>query len=319
MGLRIHSGSANPELAEAVAARLGTSLGAQTLRRFSDGEIHVSIHDSVRGEDIYIIQSTCFPVNEHLMELLILTDAFRRSGAGRINAVIPYYGYARQERKNGGREPITAKLVANLLTAAGVDRVVCLDLHTPAIQGFFDVSMDHLSAVPILVEYLAAQPRPNTVVVSPDVGRAKLADRFAQRLGVPLVVMHKQRPYPEVAQVTAVVGNVYDASPIVVDDIIATGGTVKECAEALLAAGARPDIWVAAVHPLLAGPALERLSHPAITRVITTDTVSLPAEKQHPKITVLTVAGLLAETIRCLSENRSLSAMAPPLDQAVRV
>ena len=319
MGLRIHSGSANPELAEAVAARLGTSLGAQTLRRFSDGEVHVSVHDSVRGEDVYIIQSTCFPVNEHLMELLILIDTFRRSGAGRINAVIPYYGYARQERKNGGREPITAKLVANLLTAAGVDRVVCLDLHTPAIQGFFDVSMDHLSVVPILVEYLAAQRRRNVVVVSPDVGGAKLADRFAQRLGVPLVVMHKVRPHPEIAQVMAVVGDVRDTCPIVVDDIISTGGTIKECTEALLAAGAHPDIWVAVVHPLLVGPALERLSHPAITRVITTDTVPLPPEKQHPKITVLSVADLLAETIRRLSENRSLSAMTPPLDQAVRV
>jgi ribose-phosphate pyrophosphokinase len=319
MGFRIYRGSANPDLAESVAARLGTTIGDLTLRRFSDGEIHAQIHDCVRGDDIYIIQSTGFPVNEHLMELLILVDAFRRSGAGRINAIIPYYGYSRQEKKSGGREPITAKLVANLLTAAGVDRVVSLDLHTPAIQGFFEVSMDHLSAVPILAEHLADLPRQNSVVVAPDVGRAKLADRFAQRLGVPLVVMHKRRPHPEVAHVSAVVGDVRDTSPIVVDDIIATGGTIKECAEALLAAGARPDIWVAAVHPLLAGPAVDRLSHPAITQVIVTDSVSLPPEKRLPRLTVLTIADLLAETIRCLAENRSLSNMSPPLNQAVRV
>ncbi len=309
MGLRVYSGTANVELAGEVAARLGTPLGQRILGRFSDGETHVQIQESIRGDDIYVIQSTCPPVNEHLMELLVMIDAFHRAAAGRINAVIPYYGYSRQEKKSTGREPITARLVADLLTTAGADRVVSIDLHTPAIQGFFDIWMDHLTAVPLLASYAGRQLRPNTVVVAPDVGRAKMADRYAQALRAPLVVMHKRRPAPEVAVVKAVVGDVRDTYPLIVDDMIATGGTIRECVECLLAEGARPDIRVAAVHPLLTDGAIERLSHPAITEIVVTDTVPVPPEKRLRTLTVLSVAGLLAETIRRLHENRSISAL----------
>jgi len=319
MGLQVYSGTANPALAAEIAARLGVPLGRRILGRFADGETHVQIQESVRGEDVYVVQSTCPPVNEHLMDLLIMIDAFRRAAAGRINAVIPYFGYSRQEKKSTGREPITARLVADLLTTAGANRVVSIDLHTPAIQGFFDIWMDHLTAVPLLSAYLAARPRPNTVVVAPDVGRAKMADRYAQALHVPLVVMHKRRPRPDVAVVKAVVGDVRDTSPIVIDDMIATGGTVEECVEALVAEGARPDVRVAIVHPLLVDGAVERLRHPAIGEVVVTDTVPVPPEKRLANLTVLTVADLLAETIRRLHENRSISELFAPVAPAYPV
>ncbi len=319
MGFQVFSGTADPILAAEVARRLGVPLGGRLLRSFSDGETHVQIQESIRGEDIYIIQSTCPPVNQHLMELLIMIDAFHRAAAGRINAIIPYYGYSRQEKKSTGREPITARLVADLLTTAGADRVVSIDLHTPAIQGFFDIWMDHLTAVPLLAAHLGARHRPNSVVVAPDVGRVKMADRYAQALQLPLVVMHKRRPRPEVAEAKAVVGDVRDTSPIVVDDIIATGSTIEECVEALLAAGARPEIRVAAVHPLLTDGAVARLTHPAIAELVVTDTVPVPPEKRLPKLKVLTIADLLAETIRRLNENRSISALFQPLAAAYPV
>jgi ribose-phosphate pyrophosphokinase len=309
MDLQIYSGTANPALAADVAANLGLSLGQRILSQFSDGETHVQILESIRGDDIFILQSTCPPVNEHLMELLILIDAFHRAAAGQINVVIPYYGYSRQEKKSAGREPITARLVADLLTTAGADRVVCIDLHTPAIQGFFDIWMDHLTAVPLLASHLVAQPRPNAVVVAPDVGRAKMADRYAQALRVPLVVMHKRRPQPEVAEVKAVVGDVRGTSPIIVDDIVATGGTIAECVDALLDAGARPDIRVAVVHPLLTDGAVGKLQHPAISEVVVTDTVPVPPDRRWSGLTVLSVADLLAEAIRRLHEHRSLATL----------
>lgn len=313
MGLRVYCGTANPALASTVAAHLGVPLGQRELRRFSDGEVFVQIQESIRGEDVYIVQSTCPPVNEHLMELLIMIDAFRRAAAGRITAVIPYYGYSRQEKKGTGREPITARLVADLLAAAGVDHVVSLDLHTPAIQGFFHICMDHLTTVPLLSSYLASRPRKHGVVVAPDVGRVKLADRYAEMLGMPLVVLHKRRPRPEVATAKVVVGDVRGASPIIIDDIIATGGTILECVESLLEAGARPDIRVAVVHPLLTDRATERLSHPAISEIIVTDSVPVPPEKQLERMTILSIADLLTRAIRGLHENESLSEISEPV------
>lgn len=310
--LRLYHGSANPDLAARVAQRLGIALGRSVLHRFPDTEVHVEIEESVRGKDVYIIQSTGPPVNEHLMELLVLIDAFRRASAGRINAIVPYYGYSRQEKKSTGREPITARLVADLLTTAGAHRVVSIDLHAPAIQGFFDVWMDHLTAVPILVEHLLARRSPDMVVVAPDVGRAKLGDRYATVLDLPLAIIHKRRLSAERTEAGAIVGEVRERAPIVIDDMITTGGTVMGAVEALLRAGARPEITVVATHPLLVGPARERLSHQAIREVVVSDTLPVPAERRPPRLTVVSVADLLAETIRRLHLNQSISALFPP-------
>ncbi|HEY8476384.1 MAG TPA: ribose-phosphate pyrophosphokinase [Chloroflexota bacterium] len=307
--LRLYHGSANPALAAEVARRLGIAVAPQMLGRFPDGEIKYRIDESIRGKDVYIIQSTCPPVNEHLVELLVMVDAARRASAGRITALIPYYGYSRQEKKSTGREPITAKLVADLLVTAGVHRVVSIDLHTPAIQGFFDCYMDHLTALPILADYLLAERRANNVVVAPDAGRVKLADRFAQILNVPLVVVHKRRGEEGQPEVRTVVGEVAGKVPIIIDDMIATGGTIAECVGALLEAGAVPAIRVAATHPLMVGPAVDRLSHEAIAEVVVTDTVPLPPERMLPRMRVLSVAGLLADTIRRLHRNESISAL----------
>ncbi|MBI2864662.1 MAG: ribose-phosphate pyrophosphokinase [Chloroflexi bacterium] len=308
-GVSLFCGSANPGLTEAVARRLGLPVGRLILRRFADGEVHVQIEESIRGRDVYIIQSTCPPVNENLMELLVMIDAFHRASAVRITTILPYYGYSRQEKKATGREPISAKLVANLLTAARADRVVSVDLHTPAIQGFFDIWMDHLSALSLLTEYLRSVRRSDAVVVSPDVGRVKLADKFSRALGLPLVVLHKRRPAPELAEIGLVIGDVKDKAPIIVDDMITTGRTINESVKALLDAGAKPEVRVAVTHALLLGPALDYLKNEAITEVIVTDSIPLPKEKRLDKIRVLTLADLLAETVRRLNRNESISAL----------
>jgi ribose-phosphate pyrophosphokinase len=307
-GVAIYCGSATPALAAAVAGHLGLTLGGRELTRFPDGEVRVQLEQSVRGRDIYIIQSTCAPVNEHLMELLILIDAFHRASAGRITAIIPYYGYARQEKKTTGREPITAKLVANLIAEAGAHRVVAVDLHSAAIQGFFDIGMDHLTAVPLIAEYLRATfDLTNTVVVAPDTGGAKLADSYAFMLNLPLVVMHKRRASPHDVEVRAVVGSVIGKRPIIVDDIIATGGTIRACAHALVEAGALPEVIVAATHPVFSPPVADYLNDPLISSVIVTDTIPIPAALRLPKVQELSVAPLLAEAITRLHTDRSIS------------
>jgi len=312
LSIGVYCGSANPLLAEQLARRLRLPLGRRRLQQFPDGETHVQIEESIRGRDIFIVQSTGPPVNQHVMELLIMLDAFRRAGAARITAIIPYYGYARQEKKSTGREPITARLVADLLTTAGAQRVVSIDLHSPAIQGFFNIGMDHLTAVPIVTGYLQTRLRRDSAVVSPDTGRVKLAEKYSQALGLPLVVLHKQRFTPEQPEIRAVVGDVRGKAPIIIDDMISTGGTIAEAIEALLEAGAQPDITVAATHPVLIGPALQRLSHPAISEVIVCDTIPVPPEKQLDKMRVLSVADLLAETVRRLNRNESISALFAP-------
>jgi len=306
--VEIYCGSATPALAGAVARHLGLELGGRELTRFPDGEVRVQLEHSVRGQDIYIIQSTCAPVNEHLMELLIMIDAFHRASAGRITAVIPYYGYARQEKKTTGREPITAKLVANLIATAGADRVVCVDLHSSAIQGFFDIGMDHLTAVPLIAEHLhATYDLTDAVVVAPDTGGAKLADSYASMLGLPLVVMHKRRASPHAVEVRAVVGTVAGKRPIIVDDIIATGGTIRACAHALIDAGARPEVIVAATHPVFSSPVTDYLNDPPISAVIVADTIPVSASLLLPKVQELSVAPLLAEAISRLHTGRSIS------------
>ena len=310
----LYCGTATPELAESVSAHLGVPLGGRLLRRFPDTEVHFQIEDSIRGKDIYIIQSTSQPVNEHIMELLIMLDAFRRASAARLTCVIPYYGYSRQEKKTTGREPITAKLVANLLTTAGANRVVSIDLHVPAIQGFFDIGMDHLTAVPLLVEELAARPRPDAVVVAPDVGRVKMAERYARMLGASLAFLHKRRAGDTDVEVAAVVGDVAGRTPIIIDDMISTGGTIHQAVRALLNEGARPEMTIVATHGLFAGPAaaiVDKLGHPAIGEILVTDTVPLLPEKRLPAMRIVSVAPLLAETVRRLNAQASISAVFP--------
>src|SRR5207248_11789623 len=308
----IYCGSATPELARLVAERLGRPLGRRDVDHFADGECHVQIQESVRGRDIYILQSTCYPVNEHLMELLVMIDAFRRASAKRITVVVPYYGYSRQEKKSTGREPITAKLVANLLTTAGANRVVAIDLHAPAIQGFFDIEMIHLTAIPLLVNHLRTHiDLQDTVLVTPDTGRVKVAEKYADLLNVPLVVMHKRRSgeHGEGVEVGAIVGSVEGKRPIIVDDIVATGSTIVTCAKALLNVGAMPNMTVVVTHGVFSSPAEQRLAVPEITQIIMTDTIPLQNTALLQKTVVISVADLLAEAIRRLHQGRSISAL----------
>ena len=308
--LNIYCGSATPELARLIADRLGRPLGSRQLDHFADGELHVKIQESVRGRDIYIVQSTCPPVNEHLMELLVMIDACRRASADRITAIIPYYGYARQEKKSTGREPITAKLVANLLTTAGANRVVALDLHSPAIQGFFDIEMIHLTATPLLANYLTSHlDLREAVLVSPDTGRVKVVEKYANLLDLPLVVMHKRRSgeQGEEVEVSAIVGSVEGKRPIIVDDLIATGTTISTCAKALLAVGAVPNMTVVSSHGVFSPPAEDQLALPEIAQIIVTDTIPLRSASLQQKTVVISVAPLFAEAVLRLHEGRSIS------------
>ncbi len=305
--LKIFSGSANRPLAEEVAECLGLELGRLELGRFSNGEVRVVIEESVRGDDVFVIQPTCQPANETLMELLILIDAFRRASARRITAVIPYYGYARQDRKTRGREPITAKLVANLLTVAGADRVLTMDLHAGQIQGFFDLPVDHLSAAPLIAEYLQERNLPRPVVVSPDPGGVPRARDLADRLGYPMAIIDKRRPAPNVAEVMNVIGEVEGCTAVVVDDMIDTGGTIVEAVHALLKRGA-VRILACATHPVLSGQAPELLAQTPLEEVVVTNTIPVHPERL-PKLKILSVAPLLAEAIMRIHEDLSVSAL----------
>ena len=306
--LKLISGNANPELAREISKELGIPLTDGGITRFSDGEIDVKIHDSMRGHDVFVIQPTCHPVNENLMELFILLDALRRASAGRVTAVVPYYGYARKERKSQPREPISAKLIANFITLAGADRVLLLDLHTEAIEGFFDVPTDHLTARKLLADYLLGKRLHHPAVVAPDVGASKRARALANLLDAPIVFIDKRRTVPgsAEAEVLNVVGEVEGMDCVVVDDMITTGGTVTSAVMALKEAGAR-RVFVAATHAVLTGPAVERLRAAPVEEVIVTNSIPIPAAKQGPPITVLNVAELLAEAIIRVHENRSVS------------
>ncbi|HET9410719.1 MAG TPA: ribose-phosphate pyrophosphokinase [Candidatus Dormibacteraeota bacterium] len=304
--LKLLGGSANPDLSERISSELGVPLTDTRMRRFADGEINVKIEDSMRGHDVFVIQPTCPPVNEHLMELFIILDALRRASAGRVTAVIPYYGYARKERKTQPREPITAKLVANFITLAGADRLLLLDLHAEAIEGFFDVPTDHLSPFRIFAEHLRDMNLHNLTVVAPDAGGGRRAEAVANQLQAPIAFGYKRRPEEDQSEVIAVSGDVKGRDCVIVEDIITTGGTISKLAQSLRSQGAT-KVLVAATHPVLTGDAVERLRKAKIDDVIVTDSVPIAPENLGPPITVLSVAPLLAEAIIRVHENRSVS------------
>lgn len=304
--LKIFTGNANPALANEICDYLGVPLGSCSVTHFSDGEVQVRIEENVRGADVFVIQPTSQPGNEHLMELLIMIDALRRASARRITAVMPYYGYARQDRKTRAREPITAKLVANLLTAAGARRVITMDLHAGQIQGFFDIPVDHLPAGPILAEYIKRSNLQNIVVVSPDVGGVTRARDIAERISAPLAIIDKRRPEPNVAEVTNVIGPVQGKTAVLIDDIVDTAGTITKGAAALLEIGAT-EVYVACTHPVLSGPACQRLEESVIKEIIATNTIAVPPEKMISKLKILSVAPLLGEAIIRVHEDLSVS------------
>ena len=304
--LKIFSGNAHPALAEEIARYIGVPLGQSSITRFSDGEIRLSISESVRGCDAYIIQPTCNPVNETLMELLIMADALRRASARRITAVVPYYGYARQERKTKARDPISAKLVANLMVAAGTRRVMAMDLHAGAIQGFFDIPLDHLLGLPILAEYYRSKRLSDVVLVSPDLGGVTRTRDLAERLGAEIAILEKRRPSPNVAKIMNLIGDVDGKTVIMTDDLIDTAGTITLGAEALMNRGAK-EVYACCTHPVLSGPAIDRIQNSCLKEVVVTNTIPLPEEKQIDKIKVLSVAPLLGEAIMRVHEDRSVS------------
>jgi len=304
--LKVFCGNANRALAEEIVDYLGVPLGEAKVKRFQDGEIAIAIDESVRGADVFVVQPTCRPANDNIMELLIMIDALRRASARRITPVIPYYGYARQERKSKARDPITAKLMANLITTAGADRVVTMDLHAPAIQGFFDIPVDHLPGVPILAEYFKSKGLDNVVVVSPDHGGVQRARNLAERIGAPLAIIDKRRPEPNVSEIMNVIGDISGKHVIMIDEIIDTAGTITQGAQVLMDRGAI-DVYACCTHPVLSGPALERLDKSVIKEVVVTNTIPLDPEKMISKIKVLSVAPLLGAAIVRIHEDLSVS------------
>ncbi len=308
--LKIFSGNANPALAQAVAHEMNLPLGNIVVSRFSDGEVRVQILENVRGADTFIIQPTCPPVNENLMELLIMIDALKRASAARVTAVVPYYGYARQDRKVRPREPISAKLVANLLTVAGADRILSIDLHAGQIQGFFDIPVDNLPAGPLLARYMREKglQGEDVVVVSPDVGGVERATLFARMIKAGLAIFAKHRPDVNKSEMVAIIGEVKGKRAILVDDIVDTAGTLTQAAKALMQEGAT-EVYACCTHPVLSGAAVERLKESPIKELVVTDTIPLSPEKQFERITVLSIAPLLARAIVHIHENRSISAL----------
>lgn len=307
--LRLFSGSANVALSQEVARYLGMDLGPMVRKRFADGEIYVQIQESIRGCDVYLMQPSCYPVNDHLMELLIMVDACRRASARQITAVIPYYGYARADRKTAGRESITAKLVANLITQAGASRVLAMDLHSAQIQGYFDIPFDHVYGSPVILDYLLSKDLDDLVVVSPDVGGVARARAFAKKLNdAPLAIIDKRRQAHNVAEVLNVIGDVEGKTAILVDDMIDTAGTICEGARLLRDSGAR-QIYACATHAVFSPPAVERLAAGIFEEVIVTNTIPVPEEKQFAQLTVLSVANLLGEAIWRIHEDSSVSSM----------
>ncbi|HYE84678.1 MAG TPA: ribose-phosphate pyrophosphokinase [Clostridia bacterium] len=304
--IKVLNCNANKELAKDIAFNLGIPVGDAQVSTFSNGEIGVSINESIRGADVFVVQSTSAPVNDNLMELLIMIDALKRASAGRINAVMPFYGYARQDRKSKSREPISAKLVANLIEAAGADRVITMDLHAPQIQGFFDIPVDHLYAAPLIVNYFINKKLNDIVVVSPDVGGVTRARSLATKLDAPLAIIDKRRPKPNVSEVMNIIGDIENRNCIIVDDIVDTAGSVVNAAKVLKDMGGK-DIYVACTHPVLSGPAFERIQDSVIKELVVTNTIPLPANKPVDKIKVLSVASLFAEAIKRIYEGLSLS------------
>ena len=309
--MKIISGNANTRLAQSICDYLDLELGAAEVRNFSDGEVFVELGDNVRGLDVFVVQPTCRPANTNLMELLVLLDAIRRSSAKRITAVVPYYGYARQDRKNRPRTPITAKLVADMITIAGANRVLSVDLHAGQIQGFFNIPFDNLFAMPVLLDELRqVLPRGEPVtVVSPDAGGVERARAFAKRLDGDLAIADKRRERANVAQVLRIVGDVRDSNALIVDDIVDTAGSLTECAKAVMEAGAK-QVFAAVTHPVLSGEALKRIEESSIVQIITTDTIPLtPEVEQSDRIDVTTISQLLGESIRRIHNEESVSSL----------
>lgn len=309
-GLRIFTGNANPDLAARIARELRTPLGEINVRHFSDGEISVQIEESARGQDIFIVQPTCYPVNDNLMELLIMIDAFRRASALRITVVLPYYGYARQDKKTKPREPVTARLVANMITHAGASRVLCVDLHAGQIQGFFDLPVDHLYAGPLIADYMIANGlhNGNICVVSPDVGGVARARALAEHLRTSIAIIAKRRPEANKVEIMELIGDVHGKVCVMVDDMMDTGGSIVQGAEALIERGASA-VHACVTHAVLSGNAVERINASPLKSLLVTDTIPLPPDKYSPKIKVLSVAPLLADAIRRIHEDDSVSEM----------
>ena len=307
--IKLITGNSNPELSQAICEYLDLAITKAEVKRFSDGEIWIEIGENVRGSDAFVIQSTCSPVNDNLMELLLLIDALKRASARRITAVVPYYGYARQDRKVSPRVPISAKLVANLITTAGADRLLFIDLHAGQIQGFFDIPVDHLFAAPVLLNYLRLNLDDDLAVVSPDAGGTERARAFAKRLHAGLAIIDKRRERANVAKAMNIIGNVEGKVTIILDDMVDTGGTLTEAAEALKNAGAR-EVYACATHPVLSGPAIDRINNSGIKKLVVTDTIPLsPAGKDSEKIVSLSVAKLLGEAMRRIHHEDSVSSL----------
>ena len=307
--LKVFAGNSNPALAREICDHLGIKLGEATVSSFSDGEIRVRIEENVRGADVFLIQSFCNPINTTIMELLIMADALKRSSASRITAVIPYFGYARQDRKDQPRVPITAKLMADLITTAGANRVLTMDLHAGQIQGFFNIPVDHLYATPVLLDYIQDVAGADLVVVSPDAGGVERARAFAKRLQASLAIIDKRREGPNQAQVMNIIGDVEGRNALLLDDMIDTAGTIVQGAQACMEKGAR-SVWAACSHPVLSGPALERLQKSQLAEVVVTNTIPLNGkETQCPKLRVLSVAPLLGEAISRIHDEESVSSL----------
>ncbi len=307
--LKIFCGSANPALTEEICAFLGVSRGQTQMQRFSDGEVYFQLLENVRGADVFIVQPTCFPVDQHLIELLLMMDALKRASARRITAVVPYFGYSRQDRKDKPRVPISSKLVADLLTTAGANRALMVDLHAPQIQGFFNIPVDHLFASPVLVDHVRKLNLPNLTVVSPDAGGVERARFFAKKMDAALAIVDKRRTDINTTEVMNVIGDVKGRTCLILDDIIDTAGTLVKTADALLAAGAT-QVYACASHPVLSGPAVERISTSRIEQVIVTNTIPLRDDaKNEPKIKVLSIAGLLGRAIESIHEETSVSSL----------
>ncbi|RJG20969.1 ribose-phosphate diphosphokinase [Paenibacillus thiaminolyticus] len=304
--LKIFTCNSNPQLAHQIAEYIGIPMGDAVTTSFSDGEIQIKLSESVRGCDVYVVQSTCDPVNDSLMELLVMVDALKRASAKSINVVIPYYGYARQDRKARSRDPITAKLVANLIETAGAHRVITMDLHATQIQGFFDIPVDHLLGVPILAQYFRSKQLENIVVVSPDHGGVVRARKLADFLNAPLAIIDKRRPEPNVSEVMNIIGDIKGKTAIIIDDIIDTAGTIVLGANALVKAGVK-DVYACCTHPVLSGPAMERLENSPFKEVIVTDTIPIKHKNPSSKLKVLSVAPLMGEAIIRVHEELSIS------------
>lgn len=308
--IKIFSANSNPRVAAEIAQQLGLPLGQSEVVRFSDGEISVSIKESVRGSDVFVVQSLSTPVNDHIMELLIMIDAFKRASAGRITAVIPYLGYARQDRKAKARDPISAKLVADLITTAGADRVLSMDLHCPQIQGFFNIPVDHLLGVPLLAPYFIEKfkdQKEECMIVSPDLGSVTRARNFAQRFEAPLAIVDKRRQKANVCEVVNIIGDVRDKNVILVDDMIDTAGTLCNAARAILEIGGAKEVYACATHGVLSGPAIDRIEKSPIKELVLLDTIALPEEKKLDKITILPVAPVFAQAIKRIYDDQPVS------------